>query len=176
MAKIDAFLKHAVEIKASDFHLATGSPPLFLQWGTLKRAKFRELTAEMCEVLLYEILSPEEREQFEKEYELDFCYEIQDVARFRANSLRQRKDSDASFRIIPPAIPSLEKLGLPPVAKQVLDHHQGLILITGSGGQRKSTTLAAISDNISSPRLIYHCREKNDIIVNKPSVLPVRSA
>jgi twitching motility protein PilT len=149
MAKIDAFLKHAVQIKASDFHLATGSPPLFRQWGTLKKAKFQELTPEMCESLIDEILSPEERERFEKDYELDFCYEIQGVARFRSNILRQRKGPDACFRVIPPAIPSLETLGLPPVAKQILGHHQGLILVTGAAGQGKSTTLAAMIDHLN---------------------------
>ena len=101
MAKIDAFLKNVFEMKASDFHLATGNPPLCRQCGRLKRFKFKELTSEINKALIYEILTPEQRQTFERDYELDFCYEIEGIARFRGNVLYQRKGIDASFRVVP---------------------------------------------------------------------------
>jgi twitching motility protein PilT len=152
MAKIDTFLKNAFKIKASDLHIATGNPPMYRRYGKLKEFKFRKLTRKVCEALIYEILSPEQRERFEKNYELDFCYEIEDVARFRGNVLYQRTGIDASFRTIPFDIPSIDELGLPPVVKDILDHHQGLILVTGAAGHGKSTTLAAMVDQINKDR------------------------
>ena len=101
MAKIDAFLKKAYEIKASDFHLAAGNPPMFRKYGKLRRIKYQELTSEINRALVYEMLTPEQRNRFEENYELDFCYEIEGVARFRGNVLYQRKGIDASFRVVP---------------------------------------------------------------------------
>lgn len=152
MAKIDTFLKKAFKIKASDLHIATGNPPMYRRYGKLKKFKFQELTLKVCKALIYEILSPEQRKKFEKDYELDFCYEIEGVARFRGNVLYQRTGMDASFRIIPFDIPSIDELGLPPVVKDILDQHQGLILVTGAAGHGKSTTLAAMVDQINKDR------------------------
>jgi twitching motility protein PilT len=152
MAKIDTFLKKAFKIKASDLHIAAGNPPMYRRYGRLKKFKFEELTPKASRALIYEILSPEQRERFEKNYELDFCYEIEDVARFRGNVLYQRSGMDASFRIVPLYIPTIEELGLPPVVKEVLDHHQGLILVTGAAGHGKSTALAAMIDQINKDR------------------------
>lgn len=152
MAKIDAFLKKAFQNKASDIHIATGNPPMYRQYGRLRKFKYHELTPELSKKLIYEILSPEQRERFEKDYELDFCYEIAEVARFRGNVLYQRTGIDASFRIVPFDIPSIDELGLPPVVKEILDHHQGLILVTGAAGHGKSTTLASMVDQINKVR------------------------
>lgn len=152
MAKIDTFLKKAFKKNASDIHIATGYPPMYRRYGRLKQFKFKELTPKASKALIYEILTREQRKKFKKNYELDFCYEIEDVARFRGNVLYQRTGMDASFRIIPLEIPSMDDLGLPPVAKEVLDQHQGLILVTGAAGHGKSTTLAAMIDQINQDR------------------------
>ena len=152
MAKIDAFLKNVFEMKASDFHLATGNPPMCRYCGRLKKFKFKELTLEMNKALIYEILTPEQREKFERDYELDFCYEIKGVARFRGNILYQRKGIDASFRVVPFNVPPLDSLDLPAVVSKILDYHQGLILVTGATGHGKSTTLAAMLDHINENR------------------------
>ena len=152
MAKIDSFLKKAFKINASDIHIATGHPPMYRQYGRLRKFKFTELSSRSTKKLIYEILTSEQRKTFEKDYELDFCYEIEEVARFRTNVLYQRTGMDASFRIIPLEIPSLDDLGLSPVVKEVLDQHQGLILVTGRAGHGKSTTLAAMVDHINNHR------------------------
>ncbi len=172
MAKIDVFLKKAYEIRASDFHLAAGNPPMFRKHGRLKRIKYQELTSEMNKALIYEILTPEQRNTFEETYELDFCYEIEGVARFRGNVLYQRKGIDASFRVVPLKIPTLDELALPPVVKKVLDQHQGLILVTGATGHGKSTTLAAMLD------VIYEKRAHHVITVEDPIefVHPIKKA
>jgi len=152
MAKIDTFLKKAVEINASDVHLATGNPPIARQHGRLRRFKFDDLTAETNKSFIFEILSPEQREQFESEHELDFCYEIENLARFRGNLLFQRRGMDAIFRIIPFKVPSIDELGLPMVVKKILEHHQGLVLVAGAAGHGKSTTLAAMVDFVNETR------------------------
>ena len=149
MAKIDAILKKAVEIKASDIHIATGNPPMYRQYGKLKKFKSAELASEASKALIYEILTPEQHDCFIKDYELDFCYEIEGVARFRGNVLNQRTGIDASFRVMPSHVPSLDDLGHHPVVKQTLENHQGLILVAGEARQGKSTTVAAMVDHIN---------------------------
>ncbi len=147
MAKIDTILKKAVEIKASDIHIATGNPPMYRLYGRLRKFKSSDLASEASKALIYEILTPEQRDRFTRDYELDFCYEIEDFARFRGNVLNQRIGMDASFRVIPPHIPSLDDLGHYPVVKKTLENRQGLILVTGEAGHGKSTTVAAMVDH-----------------------------
>jgi twitching motility protein PilT len=152
MAKIDAILKKALELRASDIHIATGNPPMFRQYGRLRQFKFQELTPEISNALIFEILTHKQREEFEREHELDFCYEMEGLARFRGNVLLQRRGIDGCFRVIPLNIPSLEELGHSPVVKETLGHHQGLILVTGAAGHGKSTTLASMIDYINDNR------------------------
>jgi twitching motility protein PilT len=149
MAKIDTILKKAVEIKASDIHIATGNPPMYRLNGRLRKFKSSDLASGTCKALIYEILTPEQRNLFTKDYELDFCYEIEGCARFRGNVLNQRAGMDASFRVIPPHIPSLDELGHHPVVKETLENRMGLILVAGEAGHGKSTTVAAMVDHIN---------------------------
>lgn len=172
MARIDTVLAKAVEIGASDIHLAVGAPPTVRQFGQLKRFKFADLTAEMTRSLLYEILTPDQRARLESEWELDFAYEIPGVARFRCNAFRQRKGIDACFRSIQPGIPTFESLGLPEVLRAQCDHHQGLILVTGPANSGKSTTLAAMVDLINSTRA-HHVLTVEDPIEH---VHPIKTA
>lgn len=152
MAAIDSLLQRAVQIGASDVHVATGSPPIVRRFQQLTRFKANPLTAQQTQHLLYEILSAEQRAKFEEDWELDFAYEIDGLARFRTNAFRQSKGIDICFRVIRQPIPTFEQLGIPEIIKKVCDNHQGLILVTGGSGTGKSTTLASMVDLINSTR------------------------
>ncbi|MDQ7784375.1 MAG: type IV pilus twitching motility protein PilT [Desulfomonilaceae bacterium] len=155
MAQIDAVLDLAVQARASDVHIATGSSFVFRQFGKLKRIKSQEVSPKLSKTLIYEILSESQRAQLERDLQLDFSYEIKGKARFRGNAIVQRKGLDATFRVIPLRIPTLAELELPPVVHKFCDFHQGLILVTGATGQGKSTTLAAMIDQINSSRAVH---------------------
>ncbi len=155
MPKIDSVLQMAAKARASDVHIATGSPFVIRQFGKLKVVKSAEVTAEVARDLIYEILSPTQRKILELNLQLDFGYELKGLARFRGNVIVQRRGMDATFRIIPLQIPTLEELGLPLVVQKFCDFHQGLILVTGATGQGKSTTLAAMLDFINSRRPVH---------------------
>jgi twitching motility protein PilT len=155
MAQIDQLLGAAVKNHASDVHVATGSSFIFRQFGKLRKIKSAEVTPELAKTLIYEILNKEQQKQLEKDLQLDFSYEINNLARFRGNAILQRKGLDATFRVIPLQIPTMDELGLPEVVKKFCDFHQGLILVTGSTGQGKSTTLAAMIDLINSTRPVH---------------------
>ncbi|HMK37281.1 MAG TPA: type IV pilus twitching motility protein PilT [Desulfomonilaceae bacterium] len=155
MASIDALLKMAVEVRASDVHVATGNSYLLRHFGQLKKVKSPELSPETAKNIIYEILNPAQRTVLEKNLQLDFGYEIKGVARFRGNVILQRKGLDATFRIIPSTIPSLKQLGLPQVVKKFCDFHQGMLLVTGATGNGKSTTMASMIDLINSSRPVH---------------------
>lgn len=155
MARIDAVLRMAVEMQASDLHMPTGESFLIRQYGRLKKIKSKPLTPELSKELIYEVLSPAQRKILEQNLQLDFSYELADLARFRGNAIFQRKGMNATFRIIPLKIPTMEELGLPEVVKKFCDFHQGLLLVTGATGQGKSTTLAAMIDLINSARPVH---------------------
>ena len=150
MAKIDQILRMAAKVGASDVHIAVGNPPIYRHLGDLKKFKAKELSPSMTKALIHEILTPEMRQTFERDLQLDFSYEIEGTARFRVNIFHQRLGVDASFRVVPFRIPPLDSLGLPAVTTRILDHHQGLILVTGTAGHGKSTTLAAMVDHLNT--------------------------
>ncbi|RPI76520.1 MAG: type IV pili twitching motility protein PilT, partial [Desulfobacteraceae bacterium] len=95
MAKLDPILQKALQIQASDVHIAVNNPPLYRHLGDLKRFKANVLTASMTRALIYEILSPDQQAEFEKKLQLDFCYELKGLARFRVNIIHQRLGMDA---------------------------------------------------------------------------------
>ncbi len=152
MPKLDAFLKLGREQGGSDIHLAVGIPPMVRLHGELTSIKYRDLNEEELNELIYEILSDEQKQQFDDGHDLDFSYEASDVGRFRANLFHKIGGLGASFRVIAPRIPTLKELGLPPVIEKMLHANQGLILVTGATGTGKSTTLAAMIDWLNSNR------------------------
>lgn len=152
MPQIDKALQAAFRSRASDLHVHTGSSFIVRRYGRLRKLKSPELTAGVVRGLLYEILTPAQRTDLEQNLQIDFSYEINGLARFRGNAVLENNGLAAAFRIIPLKIPALEELGLPGVVKKFCDFHQGLILVTGSTGQGKSTTLAAMIDQINATR------------------------
>lgn len=150
MASIDTLLKVAVDQKASDLHLSVGMPPILRQFGELKKLPYQPLTADQTSKLVNEILTPEQREKLATDWEIDFAYEIPGLARFRSNAFQQRKGLDACFRVVRTVLPGFAELGIPEIMKKVCENHQGLILVTGSAGSGKSTTLAAMVDLINT--------------------------
>ncbi len=150
MARIDAFLKLGLAQGCSDIHLAVGVPPMLRMHGDLMPIKFRDLGDTELESYIGEILTPTQKKRFEGGSDLDFSYVSEDGGRFRVNVFRKETGVGATFRFIPGNIPTLESLDLPAVVRTLCSHHQGMILVTGSTGTGKSTTLAAMIDHLNN--------------------------
>jgi twitching motility protein PilT len=152
MAKIDALFKMLKEQGASDLHLSAGNPPIFRLHGEMVRLNFKALSHEELKVILFEILSEQQRAQFEQTMDLDFAYAVPELARFRGNYMMQHRGIAAVFRIIPSKILSADELHLPEGVRRMTQFKKGLVLVTGPTGSGKSTTLAAMIDLINSTR------------------------
>lgn len=152
MARIDAFLKLGTDQGCSDIHFAVGVPPMLRMHGDLLPIKFRNLSQAELEGYIAEIMSRQHQDMFRRGHDVDFSYVSAHGGRFRVNVFRKETGIGATFRAIPSQIPSLDQLGLPPIVKKLCDHHQGMILVTGSTGTGKSTTLAAMIDYLNSTR------------------------
>lgn len=152
MARIDAFLKLGLAQGCSDVHLAVGVPPMLRLHGDLMPIKFRELGGPELEGYIQEILTEAQKQRFESGHDLDFSYVGTESGRFRVNVYRKETGVGATFRNIPSEIPTMERLGLPPIIEKFCDLHQGMVLVTGSTGTGKSTTLASMIDHLNSTR------------------------
>ena len=154
MARIDAFLKLAVAQGCSDLHLAVGVPPMIRMFGDLVPIKFRDLGDAELESYVTEVLNPSQIKVLRDGNDLDFSYVSADGARFRVNVYRKETGIGAAFRAIPTTMPSIDQLGLPPIVRKLCDYHQGMILVTGSTGTGKTTTLASMIDYLNSTRAV----------------------
>jgi twitching motility protein PilT len=152
LARIDAFLKLGTQQGCSDVHLAVGVPPMLRMNGDLMPIKFRDLRDAELEGYIAEILTRSQNQHFAKGHDLDFSYVSAEGGRFRVNVYRKETGVGATFRAIPSTVPTLEKLALPPVVTKLCDFHQGMVLVTGSTGTGKSTTLAAMIDHLNTTR------------------------
>lgn len=152
MARIDSFLKLGLAQGCSDVHLAVGVPPMLRMNGDLMPIKFRDLSENELDSYLMEILSDSQKDQFGGGVDLDFSYVGSEGGRFRVNLFRKDTGLGAVFRYIPNEVPTLEKLNVPNVIRDFCDYHQGMVLVTGSTGTGKSTTLAAMIDHLNNTR------------------------
>jgi twitching motility protein PilT len=154
MPRIDAFLKLGTAQGCSDVHLAVGVPPMLRMMGDLMPIRFRNLGDSELEGYVTEILTKTQLEHFRQGHDLDFSYVSEDGGRFRVNVFRKDTGVGAVFRAIPSNVPTLASLNLPAVVTKLLDHHQGMILVTGSTGTGKSTTLAAMINELNQTRRV----------------------
>jgi len=152
MARIDAFLKLGLAQGCSDVHLAVGVPPMLRMNGDLRPIKFRDLSDAELETYLQEILTRSQVERLEQGHDLDFSYVGEESGRFRVNVFRKATGLGAVFRFIPGTVPTLDQLQMPPILKSFCDYHQGMVLVTGSTGTGKSTTLAAMINHLNETR------------------------
>jgi len=135
---------------ASDLHLKVSSPPVLRIDGALiTQEDFSPLTAEDIESVFGQVATQEQRDTFLRERELDFAYSVPGLAQFRVNALQQRGTISLAFHVVPFNVPSIDELGLPRICKELILKPRGLILITGSAGSGKSTTLAAMINHLN---------------------------
>jgi twitching motility protein PilT len=147
---ISKLLTFSVKEGASDCHISAGEPPMIRLNGDLKKLDHPALTQEETHALVYDMMSDVQRKNFEEHRECDFSFELGDIARFRVNVFMQQRGLGAVFRNIPTTILPLDRLGMPPIIRQLCDKEKGLILVTGPTGSGKSTTLAAMVDYLNS--------------------------
>lgn len=162
-AHIDDILKVAFERKASDIHLTAGLPPMARVDGEVVPLPFSKLVPEHSKRLVYEILSDEQLSKFEQTHEMDFGYTVKGISRFRVNVYMQRNAVGVALRQIPTRIPTFDELRLPPILRDMCKRTSGLILVTGPTGSGKSTTIAAMIDDIND-RLHGHIMTIEDPI------------
>ena len=138
---------------ASDLHMTAGSPPMVRERGQLSALEgYAPLTPQVVREIVYSILTNDQRQRLETDWQIDFAYSIPGKARFRVNAYFQRASIGAAFRLIPQEMPKLEDLALPPMLRDFTEKPRGFVLVTGPTGSGKSTTLAAMLDLINEHR------------------------
>jgi len=164
MFDVKAALRELVEKEGSDLHLKVGSGPLFRVHGELALDGAGEpLTAEDTEGALRELLSDDAKlAEFAQDHEVDFSFEMPEVARYRINAFRQRGVVSMACRAIPHKISTIEELSLPPVVRELAEEERGIVLLTGTTGSGKSTTLAAMIDHMN------HTMSKHIVTIEDP--------
>jgi len=161
--KLNELLLATAKENASDLHIAVGRKPTLRVDGVLVSLQDQEIvTPEGAEGIIMELLTPEQKETLKKERQVDFAYTLEDKARFRVNAYYQRGYLSASLRLVPARIRSLEELNLPPILHDFTKLSQGFVLMVGPAGHGKSTTLAALLDEVN------HTRTDHIITVEDP--------
>ncbi len=148
--EIDGYLKEVIEKDGSDLHLKVGEPPIIRTKGKLQRLKEYEIFgSDGVKELIFPIMTEEQKERFRKELELDIAYELEGLARFRINVFLQRGRVGSAVRVIPLKIKSIDEWGLPDILRDIALYSRGFVLVTGPTGVGKSTTLAAMIEEIN---------------------------
>ena len=146
---ITELLAFSVKHKASDLHLSAGVPPMIRVDGDVRKINLPALEHRQVHSLVYDIMNDHQRKELEENLEVDFSFEVPNLARFRVNAFLQNRGVAAVFRTIPSLVLSLDELGAPEIFRQISEYPRGLVLVTGPTGSGKSTTLAAMVDYIN---------------------------
>lgn len=149
---LEELLELVVTNNASDLHLAVDLPPILRIDGELKQTRYEPLKASTLQRMIYDVLSDDQIQRFETNLELDCSYAMRRIARFRVNVFRERGNVAGAFRLIPAKVPTVADLGLPPILEELGRRPRGLILVTGPTGSGKSTTQAAMINQINNER------------------------
>ncbi|MDP2878704.1 MAG: type IV pilus twitching motility protein PilT [Sulfuricella sp.] len=147
--EISDLLAFSVKNKASDLHLSAGLPPMIRVHGDIRRINVPVLEHKDVHGMVYDIMNDGQRKFYEENLEVDFSFEIPNLARFRVNAFVQNRGAAAVFRTIPSKVLSLEELKCPEIFKEISDQPRGIVLVTGPTGSGKSTTLAAMVNYIN---------------------------
>ncbi len=170
VGSINAILSAAARKKATDIHLLAGAPPVFRIGGEVEVEDMFPLGATDLQDMIAVILSPRQRENFERDMELDFSYQALDGLRFRGNVHRDKGSVAASFRAIPACVLMPSELGLPPAVEAMSGLKKGLILVAGLPGSGRSTTLASLIDSINrGSRRVVLSLEDSIEFVHRPA-------
>ena len=153
--KINKYFKTVNKTKASDLHLKAGSRGKLRVGGYIRSIKGHRLSSEEIENMIFEIMAPEQVEAYKKKGSMDFAYQLGDSTRYRINVFRQRGLTSVAARRIPFDILNYEQLHLPPSLSKIADLHQGLVLVSGITGSGKSTTIAAMIEQINQSRACH---------------------
>ena len=146
---ITELLAFSVQHKASDLHLSSGVSPMIRVDGDVRRINIPALEDKDVNSLVYDIMNDNQRKDYEQNLEVDFSFEVPNLARFRVNAFNSNRGPAAVFRTIPSEVLTLDDLGAPDIFKTISDTPRGLVLVTGPTGSGKSTTLAAMVDYIN---------------------------
>ncbi len=152
ISKLDQVLRFAVQQNASDIHFSSGMAPVLRIVGELKRVEMPALTKEEIRQFIYPYLRAEQKKALESNREADLSIRLPGVSRYRVNVFKHLNGLSASFRVIPEAVRSLDELMMPAILKEIIRNRKGLILVTGPTGSGKSTTLAAMINEINRTR------------------------
>ncbi|MDC0535085.1 type IV pilus twitching motility protein PilT [Francisellaceae bacterium] len=146
---ITEILSFSVSNNASDLHLSAGMPPLLRIDGEVKKIDVPALEHKEVHALIYDIMNDRQQKEYEDKFDVDFSFELPNVARFRVNAFVQNRGAAAVFRTIPSEILTLEQLNAPKIFEDIASKPRGLVLVTGPTGSGKSTTLAAMMDYLN---------------------------
>src|SRR5258706_1123339 len=142
-------LAFVVKNKASDLHLSSGLPPMIRVHGDVRRINLPPLEHKDVHSMVYDIMNDGQRKKYEENLDIDFSFEIPNLARFRVNAFVQQRGAGAVFRTIPSKVLSLEQLNCPKIFSEIAKYPRGLVLVTGPTGSAKSTTLAAMGNDVN---------------------------
>jgi twitching motility protein PilT len=146
---IAELLAFSVKNKASDLHLSAGLPPMIRVHGDVRRINVPPLEHKDVHGMVYDIMNDSQRKVYEETLEVDFSFEIPNLARFRVNAFNQNRGAGAVFRTIPSKVLTLEDLHAPKIFAEIAKYPRGLVLVTGPTGSGKSTTLAAMINDVN---------------------------
>ena len=153
---ITQLLTFAARQGASDVHLSSGEPPMLRIHGDIKRIEHPALSRDEVHTMAFDVMNDAQRRIFQEKLDIDFSFELGEIARFRVNVFLTRRGEAAVFRVIPSDIVTLDQLAMPPILKDLCGRERGLVLVTGPTGCGKSTTLAA---------MIHHINDNEDVTI-----------